>query len=76
MEARYLVYLRGLKGPEPQLWYGDQTKGTGQFQHKPVGAEDGDLLYFRRLEGVDTQDGVSLQALVAKYPYEKDYTFL
>lgn len=70
----YLVYLRGLKGPEPQLWYGDQTKGTGQFQHKAVGAEGSDLLHFQRLEGNDADS--SLSALVAKYPCQEGYVQL
>lgn len=41
-DARFFVWLKGLRGPEPQLWMGDKLKGSGQFQRGKIG--DGDLL--------------------------------
>jgi hypothetical protein len=63
----YLVYIRGLKGPCPQLWHEDQTTGVNGFQHKPVGAEGSDLLYFRQLTA--EEKGLSLDELARKYPF-------
>lgn len=63
----YLVYVRGLKSPSPQLWYTDQTKGNDRYKYKAVGEEGSDLLYFRALSPDDQR--LSLDQLVAKYPY-------
>jgi hypothetical protein len=71
---RYFVYVRGTKGPSPQLWFGDQVKGTDKFKHQAVGALDGnsDLLYFRKLGDEDMQ--LDLDALISKYPFVENFS--
>lgn len=71
---RYFVYVFGNKGPQPQLWYGDQClHGTDRFKYKPVGAEGSDLLYFRKLEGDDFE--LSLDRLIEKYPFKEGFVY-
>jgi len=64
--TRYLVYMKTNKDPAPQLWYDDHTTGTGGFKHKPVGDENSQLVYFRKLGPED--DELDFHQLVAKYP--------
>jgi hypothetical protein len=75
-DNRYFVYIRGTKGPSPQLWFGDQIKGTDKFKHKPVVGLDGngDLLYFRKLEGQDAQ--LDLSDLISKFPFVENFSYL
>ena len=63
----YLVYVRGLKGPMPQLWHEDKTKGTGEFQNDPVGHPGSRLLSFRELD--KHHSTLSLDALVMRFPF-------
>ncbi len=39
-DARFFVWLVVNGQYHPQIWYGDQLKGTGQFQRGAVGEED------------------------------------
>ena len=65
-KPKYFVYIRGTNGPWPQLWYEDQTTGTGQYKNKGVGTEDSNLLYFRRLADEDVS--LTFNELKTKYP--------
>jgi len=65
-DSFYFVYLRGVGGKAwPQKWYGDQTKGTGEFKHGAVGA--GDLLQFVKLSAEEAE--MTIPDLEKKYPY-------
>lgn len=65
-DARFFVWLKGTKGPEPQIWYGDQKNGTGQFRYGPVDPVNGPLLVFEVLAGPEWD--FSIDKLSAKYP--------
>lgn len=66
-EPVYFVYLRQNGQRIPQKWFGDQTKGTGQFQRGEVGT--GDLAHFQLLTGEEIQ--WSIDQLLEKYPYQE-----
>ena len=72
-EPRYWVYLSVLGNACPQLWMSDLTTGVGGFRHKPVGEDDSDLLYFRRLEGADR--ALSFEQLKDKYPFVPGFVY-
>ncbi len=65
---KYFVWVKGLRGPAPEKWYGDQTRGDGRYQRGPVGT--GDLLSFRELDVND--ENLTLTQLAKKYPYETE----
>lgn len=55
-DSVYLVYAHTQYGTyAPGKWYGDKTKGTGQFQRGPVVKEGhpGDLAHFQSLSPED-----------------------
>ena len=64
-EPVYFVYLKGVGcRPMAQKWYGDQTTGTGKFQHSEVGK--GDLLFLKELKGDLAQ--LCIKSLIAIFP--------
>lgn len=62
----YFVWLLRHGTALPQLWHGDQTTGTGQFQHKLV-SEGGDILAFHPIPWSEAA-GLSLADLAKKFP--------
>lgn len=64
----FLAYLSHNGKVWPQKWYGDQTKGTGQFQYKSVG-EDEALVGFHIL--TPEQEHLSLDELTRLIPYDR-----
>lgn len=71
---RYFVYTWSARGPSPEKWHGDLTRGTGGFRYKPVGADGSTLLYFRKLEGQDRD--LSLKQLITKCPFIENFVYL
>ena len=53
-----LVWIQGLRGPEPQLWQEDQTTGSGK-------AKDINILAKHVVK-----EGAILETLAKLYPYE------
>lgn len=62
---KYLVYMKGLRRPEAQIWYGPLLTGTGLDQHKPV-AEGGKLVWSKEL--LDADQNLNIDELIDKYP--------
>jgi hypothetical protein len=55
----YLVWLDGLRGPEPQIWFGKQTDGNGK---------DKKCLSIKELTPDETKIGIF--ELARRYPFE------
>jgi len=69
-DVLYLVWIAGARAPMPQIWYGDQTKGSGQFQRGPVVSIDtanaGDLIAFNVVP--DDYRNLGLPRLAEMFP--------
>lgn len=67
----YFVWVATQRDPTPQLWYGDQVNGSGQYQKGPVkslaDAQPGDLVAFHKVPP-DIVNRLSFDELVERYP--------
>ena len=55
---KFFVYVNGLNGPEPQIWYGENTNGEGKAKK------------YLKSFSLDDSDKRTIEELKLAYPIE------